>query len=203
MSDACEFCHTPYVRGRDPDDNAWRSLCKCESHQRCFKGAHYATHARELDDAVVFACDRHGVSLDDRAAVAVLPPEPSRERRAKAETPAEDTPRKPREAPPPTPPRPALTPEEYADIYAEETWLTTCRCGVDTPRCTRVWRRGEWIATNPTSGYGKGFHAIESHCPACDAPDRDPETGDLTWRRKHPEVEPPAHPQHTTRKKRR
>lgn len=199
VTDACEFCGTPYVRAKDPDDNPWRSLCRCEAHaQKCFKGHHYATHARLLGERTVFACDKHGVSLEDRAEAAPLPPEIPREREAKPRAPK---PEKHKDEPAP-PPR-ELTPEDYASVYAGEVWLVVCRCGSTHPRGARPWRKGEWIATNPTSGFGKGFHAIHSHCPACDAPDRDAETGDPTWRRETPESEaapPPPAPKRTKKR---
>lgn len=197
MADVCEFCGTPYVRAKGPDDNPWRSLCRCEAHvQKCFKGPHYATHARLLGERTVFACDKHGIPLETRAEAAPLPPEIPREREAKPRAARAE---KPKEASAPV--HRELTPEDYAAIYVGETWRVVCRCGEAHPRNARPWRKGAWIATNPTSGFGKGFHAIESHCPKCNTPDRDAETGEATWHRETPEVEPPVSPHQPPRPK--
>lgn len=188
MSDRCIFCGATYAVGTDPDDRPWRSLCACERETRCFKGAHYATHARLLDERTVFACDKHGLDVETRAETAVLPPEPVRER--KASKPEAPKPKPKAQDPPPR--RANLTPVDYAALYAGETWRVVCRCGSAHGFNERAWKTGAWVATNPTSMWGKGFHAIESHCPACDAPDRDPETGEETWRRETPQAPPSA-----------
>lgn len=199
MADYCTFCSTDYVAGRDPDGNYWRTLCKCEIETRCFKGPHYATHARNLAGRAVFACDKHGVSYDDRSEVAILPPPPLRGRQALA-TKVEPTPPVEKAAPKPRvvtkAPALKITVDLLTEVYSKDTWEVICRCGSQHAYGVRKWTAGEKIETNSTSGFGSGFTPFTSHCPACDAPDRDPDSYLPTWKEATPSPPP------TTAKKR-
>lgn len=76
--EACPVCSNQYVVFRDITGARWRYLCACESDRRCQKGRHPATHAKlHADDSVDrYACDDHGVPVEDRPPVPVLVPKP-------------------------------------------------------------------------------------------------------------------------------
>lgn len=200
MDDQCTICGTAYGIGRDDADRPWRTLCRCEQGFRCVYGGHSANHAREDEKGLKYLCDKHGVPLETRAEQALLPPdpEPLRQRASSRVSGAAERPPKspkPPKAPPPPPPVQRFTGAELAAVFANYTELVRCQCGDEHPFNTRTWRDGEFIETNQTSTFGKGFHPSQHHCPKCDLPNVHPETGHTTFtnmREEAPVVHRPA-----------
>lgn len=178
MDDHCSICGTAYGSGRDAEGRLWRTLCRCERGFRCARGGHGATHVREEEGGETqYLCDKHGVPLETRAEQALLPAEPA------LPTPRAPTTTKPKPAkkPPSAPPPRGFSPAELATVFANYAEPVRCQCGDEHPFNTRVWREGEFIETNATSMFGRGFRPAQHHCPKCDLPNVHPDTGLATF----------------------